>query len=369
MTSYENHCAFGLAVFSTQNHSAFSPFCVIITAAERRYERKKRSAIHVWPALQNRNHNKWHQATTWSKIKHKIVRWMQDKSAKFSFRCCEEKKQTPRWKNSRWEENINIIIDILSAARVLHRSLKNKCAWILDTIEIRRMMLFPAFACLAAPWNMKWFVVLVGRQRETSSFVQDEISRFCRNICVLKASTSKLFAPSRSRRRWFEYTKKERETKQLKLNRFCFLRNGPKAVFVCLSDRVDNDISKNIQSRLRCWESSVLYFLLPLRVLLFYLTFFVVSKFDTQKWRNKEMAIVSGAKFGSIIGEWLNGRGGETPLKRAKTALWLRKKSDDGGNLNLNENCEKLFSINVRDSLKVYKEADIKNESRRVYER
>lgn len=41
------------------------------------------------------------------------------------------------------------------------------------------------------------------------------------------------------------------------------------------------------------------------------------------------------------------------------------KKSDDGGNLNLNENCEKLFSINVRDSLKVYKGADIKNKSRK----
>lgn len=127
------------------------------------------------------------------------------------------------------------------------------------------------------------------------------------------------------------HEKKERETKQLKLNRFCFLRNGPKLVFVCLSDCVDNDISKNIQSRLRCWESSVLYFLLLLRVLLFYLTFFlVVLEFDTQKWRNKAMAIVSGTKFGSMIGEWLNGRRENEAWvgihwSEAKTALWLRK--------------------------------------------
>lgn len=197
----------------------------------RRYERKKRSAIHVWPALQNRNHNKWHQATTWSKIKHKIVRWMQDKSAKFSFRCCEEKKQTPRWKNSRWEANINIIIDILSAARVLHRSLKNKCAWILDTIEIRRMMLFPAFLCLAAPWNMKWFVVLVGRQRETSSFVQDEISFSAETFVYWKLLPQSSRSPPPSSSMIWIHEKKERETKQLKLNRFCFLWNSPKNVF------------------------------------------------------------------------------------------------------------------------------------------
>lgn len=35
----------------------------------------------------------------------------------------------------------------------------------------------------------------------------------------------------------------------------------------------------------------------------------MVLEFDTQKWRNKAMAVVSGTKLGSIIGEWLNGLG------------------------------------------------------------
>lgn len=193
------------------------------------------------------------------------------------------------------------------------------------------MMLFPAFLCLAAPWNMKWFVVLVGRQRETSSFVQDEISFSAETFVYWKL-------PPQSSLPVVDVvddlnTREERtRDKTIKIKSILFFTKRSESVFVCLSDCVDNDISKNIQSRLRCWESSVLYFLLLLRVLLFYLTFFlVVLEFDTQKWRNKAMAMVSGTKFGSIIGEWLNGLGeGEASRvgihwSAAKTALWLRK--------------------------------------------
>lgn len=101
------------------------------------------------------------------------------------------------------------------------------------------MMLFPAFLCLAAPWNMKWFVVLVGRQRETSSFVQDEISFSAETFVYWKLppqSSLPVVVDDLN-------TREERtRDKTIKIKSILFLRNGPKA-FLCAFQIVSTMIS------------------------------------------------------------------------------------------------------------------------------
>lgn len=100
--------------------------------------------------------------------------------------------------------------------------------------------------------------------------------------------------------------------------------------------------------------------------MLFYLTFFLaILIFDTQKWLNNEMGIVSGTELGSIKWEWLNGGSSAKPRQLYDCELrkfWLRK-------FEFKRNCEKLFSINVRDSLKIYNVAAGIKYQENVYER
>lgn len=256
-------------------------FCVIITAAEKIW--KKRSAIRVWPALQNRNHNKWHQATTWSKIKHKIVRWMQDKSTKFSFRCARKRNKHQDGKNSRWEANINIIIDILSAVLEFwtQKLKKYMCmnSWYNRDQANDAISSFSLSRC-----TMKYEMIRFACWKAKGNFIiRSRNLVFCSNICTessyLKAPPSMI---------WIHEERTTRD-KTIKIKSILFLRNGPKR-FLSSAQIVSTMISvKTSEAETSsCWESSVLYFLLLPRVLLFYLTFFSTMLFDTQKWRNSK---------------------------------------------------------------------------------